>query len=253
MAKTEHYYGIHAVEALLETEPERVLTLFVQRGREDKRLQHVFALAQPFGISIQTTHKDRLEKLAGQPFHQGVVAAVRAHPSLNENDLLQLIQNKAKDCLILALDGVTDPHNLGACMRTAVAMGVDALLVPRDRSASLTPTARKIAAGAAEKIPFIQVTNLGKTLASLREQDFYVVGTLLDEQAKPIQQCSLTGNLVLVMGAEDTGIRPINQAQCDQKAFIPMYGDLQSLNVSVATGMALYEACRQRHTHTRLD
>lgn len=246
MAKTEYYYGIHAVQSLLELEPERVLTLFVLKGKDDRRLQHILQAAEPFGISIQTAGRDRLEKLAGQPFHQGIVAAVRPQPVLNEKDLQHLVEH-TDNVLLLALDQVTDPHNLGACIRTAAAMGVHAVIVPRDRSASLTPTARKVAAGGAEKIQFIQVTNLGKTLAALKEQQVKVVGTLLDENALPIQHCDLTGNLVIVMGAEDTGIRPINQAQCDEKVYIPMYGDLQSLNVSVATGMALYEASRQRH------
>ena len=245
MAKAEHYYGVHAVESLLELEPERVLTLFTLKGRDDQRLQKILALAEPFGISVQKASRDTLEKLAGLPFHQGVVAAVRPQPTLNEDDL-ELLLAQQSDVLILALDQVTDPHNLGACIRTAAAMGVDAVVVPRDRSASLTPTARKVAAGGAEKVKFIQVTNLGKTLATMKLQDVKVVGTLLDETAKPIQQSDLTGRLVIVMGAEDTGIRPINQAQCDEKVYIPMAGDLQSLNVSVATGMALYEASRQR-------
>lgn len=245
MAKAEHYYGVHAVESLLELEPERVLTLFTLKGRDDQRLKKILTLAEPFGISVQKASRDTLEKLAGLPFHQGVVAAVRPQPTLNEDDLEQLLAQKS-DVLILALDQVTDPHNLGACIRTAAAMGVDAVVVPRDRSASLTPTARKVAAGGAEKVKFIQVTNLGKTLATMKLQDVKVVGTLLDDTALPIQSCDLTGRLVVVMGAEDTGIRPINQAQCDEKIYIPMSGDLQSLNVSVATGMALYEVCRQR-------
>lgn len=245
MAKPEYYYGVHSVESLLEIEPERVLTLFTLKGRDDHRLQKILSLAEPFGISVQKASRDSLEKLAGLPFHQGVVAAVRAHPTLNERDLEQLVEQN-QNILLLALDQVTDPHNLGACIRTAAAMGVQAVIVPRDRSASLTPTARKVAAGGAEKVKFIQVTNLGKTLAALKEQHVKVVGTLLDEEAMPIQRCDLTGNLVIVMGAEDTGIRPINQAQCDEKVYIPMAGDLQSLNVSVAAGMALYEACRQR-------
>lgn len=249
MAKVEYYYGIHAVESLLEQEPERVLTIFTLKGKDDKRLQHLLQLAEPFGISIQQTGKDRLEKMAGLPFHQGVVAAVRPQATLNEQDLEKLIknlQNQAITPLFLALDQVTDPHNLGACIRTAAAMGVHAVIVPRERSASLTPTARKVAAGGAEKVDFIQVTNLGKTLAYLKTQNIKVVGTILDEQALPIQQSDLTVAVVVVMGAEDTGIRPINQQQCDEKVYIPMSGDLQSLNVSVATGMALYEACRQR-------
>lgn len=246
MAKPEYYYGVHSVESLLELEPERVLTLFALKGRDDQRLKRIFELAEPFGISIQKASRDSLEKLAGQPFHQGVVAAVRPHPSLNENDLDQLIKS-TENVFLLALDQVTDPHNLGACIRTAAAMGVHAVVVPRDRSASLTPTARKVAAGGAEKVKFIQVTNLARTLANIKDEfNVRVVGTMLDEHALPIQQCDLTGPIAIIMGAEDTGLRPITQSQCDHKVYIPMSGNLQSLNVSVATGMALYEACRQR-------
>lgn len=246
MAKPEYYYGIHSVESLLELEPERVLTLFALKGRDDHRLKRILELADPFGISVQQASKDTLEKLAGLPFHQGVVAAVRAHPTLNENDLEKLIEAN-QDVFLLALDQVTDPHNLGACVRTAAAMGVHAVVVSRDRSASLTPTARKVAAGGAEKVKFIQVTNLARTLAMVKDKyNVRVIGTMLDEQALPVQECDLTGPVVIVMGAEDTGLRPITQSQCDHKVYIPMSGNLQSLNVSVATGMALYEACRQR-------
>ncbi|WP_372403659.1 23S rRNA (guanosine(2251)-2'-O)-methyltransferase RlmB [Acinetobacter piscicola] len=247
MAKPEYYYGVHSVESLLELEPERVLTLFTLKGRDDQRLQHILKMAEPFGISIQKASRDSLEKLAGQPFHQGVVAAVRPHPVLNEKDLEQLLSTEQQP-LLLALDHITDPHNLGACIRTAAAMGVSAVIVPRDRSASLTPTARKVAAGGAEKVKFIQVTNLARTLGQIKHDfNVRVVGTMLDEKALPIQQFDFTGTAIcVVMGAEDTGLRPITQAQCDQTVYIPMSGNLQSLNVSVATGMALYEACRQR-------
>ncbi|ENV61305.1 MULTISPECIES: 23S rRNA (guanosine(2251)-2'-O)-methyltransferase RlmB [Acinetobacter] len=246
MAKPEYYYGVHSVESLLELEPERVLTLFTLKGRDDQRLQKILELAEPFGISVQKASRDSLEKLAGLPFHQGVVAAVRPHPVLNEKDLDQLLEQQ-DNALILALDQVTDPHNLGACIRTAAAMGVVAVIVPRDRSAGLTPTARKVAAGGAEKVKFIQVTNLARTLAHIKAQFFVkVVGTMLDEKALPLQECDFSGNVAIVMGAEDTGLRPITQSQCDQTVYIPMSGNLQSLNVSVATGMALYEACRQR-------
>ena len=247
MAKPEYYYGVHSVESLLELEPERVLTLFTLKGRDDQRLQRILELAEPFGISVQKASRDSLEKLAGLPFHQGVVAAVRPHPVLNEKDLEQLLENSTQP-LLLALDHITDPHNLGACIRTAAAMGVEAVIVPRDRSASLTPTARKVAAGGAEKVKFIQVTNLARTLGQVKEQfNVRVVGTMLDEKALPIDQFDFTGTGVcIVMGAEDVGLRPITQSQCDQTVYIPMAGNLQSLNVSVATGMALYEACRQR-------
>jgi 23S rRNA (guanosine2251-2'-O)-methyltransferase len=248
MAKTEYFYGVHSVESLLELEPERVLTLFTLKGRDDQRLKNVLALADPFGISVQQASRDKLEKLAGQPFHQGVVAAVRPHPTLNEQDLDELLKQNPQ-ALLLALDQVTDPHNLGACIRTAAAMGVEAVIVARDRSASLTPTARKIAAGGAEKVKFIQVTNLARTLGNIKEEfNVRVVGTMLDEKALPVNEFDFTGTAIcVVMGAEDTGLRPITQSQCDQTVYIPMAGNLQSLNVSVATGMALYEACRQRN------
>ncbi|WP_122898927.1 23S rRNA (guanosine(2251)-2'-O)-methyltransferase RlmB [Acinetobacter sp. B51(2017)] len=248
MAKLEYFYGVHSVESLLELEPERVLNLFTLKGRDDQRLKNILALAEPFGISVQQASRDKLEKMAGQPFHQGVVAAVRPHPTLNEQDLDALLKNNPK-ALLLALDQVTDPHNLGACIRTAAAMGAEAVIVPRDRSASLTPTARKIAAGGAEKVKFIQVTNLARTLGNIKDEfNVQVVGTMLDEKALPIHEFDFTGTGVcVVMGAEDTGLRPITQSQCDQTVYIPMAGNLQSLNVSVATGMALYEACRQRN------
>ena len=248
MAKPEYFYGVHSVESLLELEPERVLTLFTLKGRDDQRLKRVLELAEPCGMSVQQTGRDRLEKMAGLPFHQGVVAAVRPNPVFNEKDLEALLK-QSPNCLLLGLDQVTDPHNLGACIRTAAAMGVEAVIVPRDRSASLTPTARKVAAGGAEKVKFIQVTNLARTLAQIKDEfNVRVVGTMLDEKALPLQQFDFTGTAVcVVMGAEDTGLRPITQSQCDQTVYIPMAGNLQSLNVSVATGMALYEACRQRN------
>ncbi|WP_298145275.1 23S rRNA (guanosine(2251)-2'-O)-methyltransferase RlmB [uncultured Acinetobacter sp.] len=248
MAKLEYFYGVHSVESLLELEPERVLNLFTLKGRDDQRLKNILALAEPFGISVQQASRDKLEKMAGQPFHQGVVAAVRPHPTLNEQDLDALLKNNPK-ALLLALDQVTDPHNLGACIRTAAAMGAEAVIVPRDRSASLTPTARKIAAGGAEKVKFIQVTNLARSLSVIKDEfNVRVVGTMLDEKAMPIHEFDFTGTgICVVMGAEDTGLRPITQSQCDQTVYIPMNGNLQSLNVSVATGMALYEACRQRN------
>ncbi len=248
MAKTEYFYGVHSVESLLELEPERVLTLFALKGRDDQRLKRVLELAEPFGISVQQASRDKLEKLAGQPFHQGVVAAVRAHPTLNEKDL-EVLLNEKPQALLLALDHITDPHNLGACIRTAAAMGVEAVIAPRDRSATLTPTARKVAAGGADKVKFIQVTNLARTLGQMKDDfNVRVIGTMLDEKALPIQNFDFTGTgICIVMGAEDTGLRPITQSQCDQTVYIPMAGNLQSLNVSVATGMALYEACRQRN------
>ncbi|WP_410209701.1 23S rRNA (guanosine(2251)-2'-O)-methyltransferase RlmB [Aquirhabdus sp.] len=245
-AKTvEHHFGLHAVESLLSTMPEQVLGLFVLQGRDDERLQALVKQAEPHGISVQKASRDTLSKMSEGAQHQGIVAAVRPAPVSDEGDLERLVRS-THNVFLLALDQVTDPHNLGACMRTAAAMGVHGVIAPRDRAAGLTPIARKVAAGAAEVIPFFQVTNLSRTLVALQEMGVQTVGTMLDESAKPLHQIDLTGALTIVMGAEDTGLRRLTQENCDQLAYIPMAGTLQSLNVSVATGMAIYEACRQR-------
>jgi 23S rRNA (guanosine2251-2'-O)-methyltransferase len=247
-AKTvEHHFGLHAVESLLNTMPEQVLGLFVLQGRDDERLQALVKLAEPHGISVQKASRDTLSKMSEGAQHQGIVAAVRPAAVSDEGDLERLVRSTS-NVFLLALDQVTDPHNLGACIRTAAAMGVHGVIAPRDRAAGLTPIARKVAAGAAEVIPFFQVTNLSRTLVALQEMGVQTVGTMLDESAKPLHQIDLTGALTIVMGAEDTGLRRLTQENCDQLAYIPMSGTLQSLNVSVATGMAIYEACRQRQS-----
>jgi 23S rRNA (guanosine2251-2'-O)-methyltransferase len=241
----EHHFGLHAVESLLNSMPEQILGLFVLQGRDDERLHALTALAETHGVSVQKASRDTLSRLAEGGQHQGIVAAVRPAVMSDEGDLARLVES-TPNVFLLALDQVTDPHNLGACMRTAAAMGVHGIIAPRDRAAGLTPVARKVAAGAADVIPFFQVTNLVRTLVALQEQGVFAVGTMLDEAAKPLHQIDLTGNLVIVMGAEDTGLRRLTQETCDHLAFIPMGGKLQSLNVSVAAGMAVYEACRQR-------
>lgn len=245
-AKTvEHHFGLHAVESLLTSLPEQILGLFVLQGRDDERLNALIKQAEPHGISVQKASRDTLSRLAEGGQHQGIVAAVRPAPVADESDLARLVES-TPNVFLLALDQVTDPHNLGACMRTAAAMGVHGIIAPRDRAAGLTPVARKVAAGAADVIPFFQVTNLARTLVAIQELGVFSVGTMLDENAKPLHQVDLTGKLVIVMGAEDTGLRRLTQDTCDQLAYIPMSGKLQSLNVSVAAGMAVYEACRQR-------
>lgn len=249
MAKPDHHFGLHAIEALLNSTPELVLTLFVQQGRDDQRMQTVLLLAKRFSIPVQRAARETLNRLAEGTHHQGIVAAVKAAPVKAEAELWQLLAAQPR-CWLLVLDQVTDPHNLGACIRTAAAMGVHAVIVPRDRAAGLSAVVRKVAAGGVDQLDFIQVTNLARTLEGLRERQVHVVGTILNEQAKPIDQCQLDGALAIVMGAEDTGLRRLTQENCDELAYIPMQGKLQSLNVSVATGMALYEASRQRHAST---
>lgn len=245
LARPEHYFGLHTVTSILESHPLAAISLFVLQGREDDRLTRLLAMAQAEGIAVQAASRETLDRLAAGSQHQGVVLACRPLPVADEQTLDALLA-RTPDALLLVLDNLTDPHNLGACLRTAAAMPVTAVIAPRDRAAGLTPVARKVAAGGAEAVPFIQVTNLARCLTRLKEDGMRVVGTALDAQAVRLPDCDLTGALAVVMGAEDTGMRRLTRELCDEVVYIPMSGRLQSLNVSVATGMVLYEASRQR-------
>lgn len=242
---SEQIYGIHAVSAVLSTTPERFIEVFVLKGREDKRLQPLLNELHQLGISVQFLTRQALDKKANGEVHQGIIAKVQPPKEQTENDLYALLQHKQQP-LLLVLDGVTDPHNLGACLRTADAAGVDAVIVPRDKSAQLTSVARKVACGAAEVVPLIRVTNLARTLKTL-QQDYnvWIVGTA-GEADSSLYQSKLTGALALVMGAEGDGMRRLTREHCDQLVSIPMQGSVSSLNVSVATGVCLFEIVRQR-------
>lgn len=241
-----HLYGTHAVRAVFETRPTDVLTLFVapnDKGQTDNDWQ---TLADTYGVSIQKTHKDTLTELCGSTQHQGVVAMVRSMPSYDEGALDTLI-NKP-NALFLILDQITDAHNLGACIRTACAMGVDAIIVPKDKSAPLTPTVAKVSVGASELLPVVSVTNLARTIGELKKAGVFVFGTALDETARPAHACDFGGKVAIVMGSEGDGIRRLTGELCDTLVYLPMTTKArpQSLNVSVATGMVLYEVARQR-------
>ncbi len=245
MAKAEYIYGWHAISNLLEEFPEQVIQIYLLKGRDDKRAATLLQQAPSLGIQTHVASKEALNKLADTEYHQGVVAQIKPAPIKTENDLWQLLDNCANP-LLLVLDQVTDAHNLGACMRSAACLGVDAIVCPKDHSATITAATRKTAAGAVEKLPFIQVGNLARTLKLLKDRGVWVVGTELNAEATALQDAALTGPLALVMGAEDTGIRHLTAQSCDALVYIPMTGALQSLNVSVATGIALYEINRQR-------
>ena len=245
MAQEERIFGLHAVRTLLERRPEAVLSLAVQTGRQDKRLQDLLELARPHGIPVQARSTGELDAAAEGGVHQGVVARVRPAPMLDEHRLLDLVEALDRPAFLLVLDGVTDPHNLGACLRTADAAGVDCVIAPRDRAAGLTPTARKVAAGAAETVPFAQVTNLVRCLEHLKQAGVWVVGTA-GEATDLLHDVDLTGPLAVVMGAEGDGMRRLTREACDRLIRLPMAGAVESLNVSVATGVVLYEAVRQR-------
>ena len=250
MSAPEWVHGLHAVQAVLARDPARVLRLCVLRGREDARVAALLAAAAQTGVAVERVDAARLERLAGDAVHQGVLAEVRPAASWDEDRLaaeLSRLQEPAAGRyapLILALDGVQDPHNLGACLRTADACGALAVVIPRDRAAQPNATMRKVAAGAAETTPVVVVTNLARCLRDLKA-GLWVVGA---EAAAPkrASEVDLTGPSVIVMGAEGSGLRQLTRQHCDLLVRLPSLGAVESLNVSVAAGMLLYEAQRQR-------
>ncbi|WP_029653008.1 23S rRNA (guanosine(2251)-2'-O)-methyltransferase RlmB [Marinobacter daepoensis] len=240
----EYVFGWHAVDAVLKKEPERLQRVWIQTGRQDKRVKSVTEALDSLGVPWKVVHRRELdERVSG--VHQGVVAAVSESREWAEDDLLAQMAASDKPPFLLVLDGVTDPHNLGACMRTADAVGVQAVIVPKDKSATLTPVARKVACGAAETVPFVRVTNLARFLRELKEQGVWLIGTAGEADAT-LYQADFKGPVALVMGAEGKGMRRLTREHCDQLINIPMLGHVDSLNVSVATGVCLYEALRQR-------
>jgi 23S rRNA (guanosine2251-2'-O)-methyltransferase len=244
MKGSETIYGMHAVRALLERHPERVLRIRLAQQRGDPKAQAVLALAERHHRPIERTDGEALKRLLGDVAHQGVAADVAPLPPWTEDQLLAALTT-ASAPLVLALDGVQDPHNLGACLRSADACGALAVVVPRDRAAQLTPAARKVAAGAAESTPVVAVTNLARSLNLLKEAGLWVIGADAGA-AQAAHEIDMKGPLVLVLGAEGTGLRQLTRQNCDFMARLPNLGAVESLNVSVAAGMLLYEALRQR-------
>lgn len=241
---TETIYGLHAVRIMLERHPDRVSALRLAEKRDDPKVRAIDDLARRHKLPIQRVDPHTLRQQLGDVAHQGVAADINPMPPWTEDDLFTALQT-ARNPLLLVLDGVQDPHNLGACLRTADACGALAVVVPKDRAAQVTPTVRKVAAGAAETTPVVPVTNLVRTLKLLQEAGLWVVGADA-EGAKLAQEIDLTGGIVLAMGAEGTGLRHLTRQTCDWMVRLPQLGAVESLNVSVAAGMLLYEAVRQR-------
>ena len=244
MAQQEWLYGLHAMQAVIENEPERLIEIWVLKGRDDERLINIVNQARRFGVSVQFCNRKVLDDNVKGEQNQGIVARAKPAKALDEIDLDRLLDSTPVP-LLLVLDGVTDPHNIGACLRTADAAGAHALIVPKDKSGGLTGTARKVACGAAEVMPFIQVTNLSRTLKQLQDKGVWVIGTA-GEAEQLIYDCKLSGPMALVMGAEGKGMRRLTRETCDELVKLPMAGSVSSLNVSVATGVCLYEIVRQR-------
>ncbi|WP_154124662.1 23S rRNA (guanosine(2251)-2'-O)-methyltransferase RlmB [Grimontia hollisae] len=240
----EMIYGIHAVKAVLDSDPSRFIEVFVLKGRQDERVLPVLNELSRLGVTLQEMSRKALDDKAKGASHQGLIARVKPGRQYNENDLDAILDGK-ENPLLLVLDGVTDPHNLGACLRNADAAGVCAVIVPKDKSAQLNATASKVAVGAAEVVPLVRVTNLARTMRALQERGIWFVGTA-GEATHDVYDAKLTGPLAIVMGAEGDGMRRLTRETCDDLISIPMAGSVSSLNVSVATGICLFEAVRQR-------
>lgn len=240
----DYIFGIHAAKAVLERDPARFIEVFVLKGRQDDRLLPILNELTQLGFKIQELPRKTLDDKAKGANHQGIIARVTPAKQLNENDLDDII-SQTENPLLLVLDGVTDPHNLGACLRNADAAGVAAVIVPKDKSASMTATVSKVACGAAETVPLVRVTNLARTMRTLQEKGVWFVGTA-GEATHDVFQSKLIGPLAIVMGAEGDGMRRLTRETCDDLIKIPMAGSVSSLNVSVASGICLFEAVRQR-------
>lgn len=243
MATTQMLAGFHSVIARLRQAPETVREVYVEAQRKDKRMQSLIDQVGKAGRPVHLVNADRLDGLAGGSRHQGVVAVADARKLADDlDDLLDTVQGPA---FLLILDGVTDPHNLGACLRTADAAGVHAVVAPRDRAAGLNSTVQRVSCGASESIPYIMVTNLARTMRELKDRDIWLVGT--DDQAtEGIHQVQGKRSMGWVLGAEGEGMRRLTRETCDELVHIPMLGSVESLNVSVATAVCLYETVRQR-------
>ena len=244
MKSDDLIYGIHAVQAALESQ-SGIIELWVEQKRHDKRIEDILALAKQNTIPCKRVTHHFLNESLPDTRHQGVVARLAGIPAKTESELHQLLDKLDEPAFILLLDGVTDPHNLGACIRTAEAAGIHALVVPKDKSCGMTATVRKVASGAAERLPFVQVTNLSRCIKALQERGIWFIGTDLATDTNLYQQ-DLTGPLAIVMGAEGKGLRRLTKEHCDTLVKLPMKGAVESLNVSVATGVVLFEALRQR-------
>jgi len=247
MTAAEYAYGLHPVESLIATHPEQVREISVAAGRHDRRLAPLIAAAESRGIPVRSLHGGELDRLLPGARHQGVIAtlAPQTREGRREQDLAAFLAGIDAPAFLLVLDGVQDPHNLGACLRTADAAGVQAVIMPRDRAAGITPVVRKVACGAAETVPVFTVTNLARSLRVLKENGVWICGAS-DDAEKTLYDADLRGPLALVLGGEGKGLRRLTRELCDYLVAIPMAGRVESLNVSVAAGVLLYEARRQR-------
>jgi len=245
MADLRLIYGFHAVTSRIRQNPDGVLEIYLQAQRQDPRMRELIKLAESSGVRVIQVDVKRLDGMAGNARHQGVAARVDAARRVQHLD--DVLDTLTELPLLLVLDGVQDPHNLGACLRSADAFGIHAVIAPKDRAVGITATVEKVACGAAETVPYITVTNLARTLRELKSKDIWVVGAA-GEAERDLNSFKHTGALAWVLGAEGEGLRRLTRETCDELVSIPMMGNVESLNVSVSTGICLFEARRQRQT-----
>jgi len=243
---TEQYvYGIHAVALLLKNRLRPTTTLYLCHDRVDEKIEALSTEAEKQQIALQRLSLKEMNQRFPNMVHQGVVAAAGKLPTYIEKDLDYLLGQSRKPSLILILDGITDPHNLGACLRSADAAGVDFVIIPKDKNATVTGVVSKVASGATESVPLIRVTNLSRTMENLKEQGVWIYGAA-GEASNTLYDLDYKTSIAIVMGAEGKGLRHLTRERCDSLFSIPMHGAVSSLNVSVATGICLYEIVRQR-------
>lgn len=239
-------YGFHAVLGRLRRDPEAVFELYVSGLRHDARMREVLELAESLGLKVTRIDHQRLDGMVGTRRHQGVIARVDAKQRMTVlDDVLASLPSFPEPALLLVLDGVQDPHNLGACLRVADAAGAHAVIAPKDRAASLNATAIKVASGAADTVPYVTVTNLSRALKQMKDAGIWVIGAV-GEAEKNLFDIDLKGPVAWALGAEGDGLRRLTRATCDELVRIPMQGNVESLNVSVASGICLFETFRQR-------
>ena len=241
----ETIIGFHAVRAALKYDPAQIVRLWLERGRRDRHAERLREEAKRAGILVHPATRRELDALADGGVHQGVAARYRGGPPRDQDDLEALLDGLEGSPFLLVLDQVQDPHNLGACLRSADAAGVHGVIAPRDRAVGLTPAVHKVASGASRTLPFFQVTNLSRCLAMLKRRGIFLAGCA-GEAEQTLYETDLDGPLAVVMGAEGEGLRRLTRESCDYLLRIPMVGSVESLNVSVATGIVLFEALRQR-------
>ena len=243
--KSSKLFGLHSVQAALDYSPKKIHKAWVDSGRQDKRLTQAVDDLLALGIEPEKVDKKRLDRLADNNNHQGIVIEVEMPGELSESDLKAAVESLSETALFLVLDNVQDPHNLGACLRTADATGVHGVIITKDNATGITPTVCKVASGAAETVPVYQVTNLSRTLRWLKGEGLWIMGAA-GETAQTAYKTDFTVPMALVVGAEGKGLRRLTKEQCDVLVSVPMLGQVGSLNLSVATGVLLYEAVRQR-------